>query len=197
MRSIAFRLALTAAAASALIAGCTATDHQHGASPTATAAAVTVRDLLSAPVPELCRHEPGALVDGQLPHQDSAPGHVGIAEKPKPDTGYWMVLGDVTGDGVDDGALVTACDAGGAHSWPATVQLYSAGRTWLGGVDLGELTHGGNEVVTVLSIANGMVHVSWVTQGSHAAPCCGPGHMTGDLRWDGSKVLVENIKRTS
>jgi hypothetical protein len=146
-RRIAFRLTLTAAAATAVIAGCTATSsstaQQHsatatttatGSSPAPKAAAVTLADLLSAPVPELCRHDPGKLVDGTLPHQDAAPGHVGIAKKPKPDTGYWAAFGDVTGDGVDDGALVTACDAGG---------------------------------------------------------------MTGDLRWDGSKVVVENVKRTN
>jgi hypothetical protein len=175
-----YRLALTAVAAIALAAGCASSTHsaaeRHSSTPTAApattpaampAAAVKLDDLLSAPVPELCKHEPGNLVNGEL-----------------------------TGDGVVDGALVTACSAGGVP-WPATVQLYSSGPTRLGGVDLSDLTHGGRETVTGLSIADGVVHVSWRTQGPNDAECCGTVLMAGDLRWDGSKVVAENVKRTN
>src|ERR1700676_551037 len=41
--------------------------------------AVTFDDLLRAPVPALCQHDPGNLVHGQLPPQDGHPGNVGIA----------------------------------------------------------------------------------------------------------------------
>ena len=41
--------------------------------------AVTFDDLLRAPVPALCQHDPGTLVHGQLPPQDGHPGNVGIA----------------------------------------------------------------------------------------------------------------------
>ena len=199
------RLALTAVAAVMLTAGCTSqagsTAAQHSsttaAAPTTSAApsvaAVKLADLLSAPVPELCKHEPGNLVNGQLPNQDPHRGEVRVARNGYPDGDYWIAFGDLTGDGVDDGALVTECSAGGVP-WPATVQLYTAGPTRLGGVDLSDLTHG-REVVTGLSIADGIAHVSWLTQGPGDGECCGTVHMTGDLRWDGSKVVTENVKR--
>ena len=205
----AYRLALTAAVAIALTAGCTSspgsTAEQHSSTSAATpattsappaVAALKLDDLLSAPVPALCKHEPGNLLNGQLPNQDPRFGHVGVFKKqPAAGGDYWVAFGDLTGDGVDDGALVTACSAGGVP-WPATVQLYSAGPTRLGGVDLSDLTHG-REVVIGLSIADGVVHVSWITQGPNDAECCGTVQMAGDLRWDGSKVVAENVKRTN
>jgi hypothetical protein len=197
MFRIACRMALTAVAAITLTAGCASpsgsTAAQHGSTPAA--AAVKLNDLLSAPVPKLCEHEPGNLVNGLLPMQDPHRGHVDVAKKQAGSDGYWIAFGDLTGDGVDDGALVTACSAGGVP-WPATVQLYSAGPTRLGGVELSDLTHG-REVVTGLSIADGVVHVSWTTQGPNEPECCGTVHMAGDLRWDGSKVLTENVNRTN
>lgn len=206
MTRSASRLTLTAVAAIALTAGCTpstgSTNPRHDSTsvPATTSAAPSVAavrldDLLAAPVPALCEHEPGKLVNGQLPMQDPHRGHVDVAENQAASGGYWVAFGDLTGDGVDDGALVTACSAGGVP-WPATVQLYSAGPTRLGGVDLSDLTHG-REVVTGLSIADGVVDVSWTTQGPGDPECCGTVHMTGELRWDGSKVVAENVKRTN
>jgi hypothetical protein len=207
------RLALIAVAAITLTAGCTSrTDsaaEQRSATPTAApvtasattsatkpAAAVKLDDLLSAPVPSLCQHEPGNLVNGGLPGQDPRSGLVRIARSSYPSGDYRVAFGDLTGDGVDDGALVTDCNAGGVP-WPATVQLYSAGPTLLGGVDLSDLTKGGRETVTGLSIADGVVHVSWLTQGPNDGACCGTVLMAGDLRWDGSKVVAENVKQTN
>lgn len=198
MRSLRWVAALTGAAVGGcLLAGCGA-DSKGEPSPTSdpAVAAVTLDDLLSAPVPELCKHEPGNLANGQLPMQDSHLGGVGIAKKPPPGDDYMVAFGDLTGDGVDDGAMVTACSAGGV-AWPATVQLYTAGPTRLGGVDLGDLSHGGREYVTDLSIGDGVVHVAWITQGPDEPACCGTVQMTGDLRWDGTQVVAENIKRTN
>jgi hypothetical protein len=207
MTKIACRLAVTAVAAITLTAGCTSptgsTVGQHDSTPAAApttpaapgVAAVKLDDLLSAPVPKLCQHEPGSLVNGHLPVQGQFPGHVDVAKKQAPSGDYLVAFGDLTGDGADDGALVTACSAGGVP-WPATVQLYSAGRTRLGGVDLSDLTHG-REVVTGLSIGDGVVHVSWITQGPDEPACCGTVQMAGDLRWDGSKVVADHVKQTN
>jgi hypothetical protein len=43
--------------------------------------AVTLDDLLSAPVPELCRHEAGNLVNGKLPLPDPRQGYLAIAHE--------------------------------------------------------------------------------------------------------------------
>ena len=47
--------------------------------PTPGRRAVTFDDLLRAPVPALCQHDPGNLVHGQLPPQEGHPGDVGSA----------------------------------------------------------------------------------------------------------------------
>jgi len=155
---------------------------------------VTLEDLMSAPVPGLCRHNAGDLVNGQLPLQDPHNGYVAIAHKSATDDSPRVAFGDLTGDGVDDGAMVTACTAGGV-GWPATVQLYSEGPTRLGGIDLGDVTHGGRETVTDLSISNGVVHVSWITQGPGEPACCGTVKMAGDLRVNGPGVDIENVRK--
>ena len=155
---------------------------------------VTLEDLMSAPVPGLCKHDAGDLVSGQLPLQDPHYGFVAIAHKSATDDRPQVAFGDLTGDGVDDGAMVTACTAGGV-GWPATVQLYSAGPTRLGGIDLGDVTHGGRESVTDLSISNGVVHVSWITQGPGEPACCGTVKMAGDLRVNGPSVNIENVRK--
>src|SRR3954451_11688137 len=109
--------------------------------------AVTFENLQDAPVPALCEHDPAQLRNGQLPPQEAHPGNVGIALNY--DTGaYKVAFGDLTGGG-GDAAMVVHCNAGGV-GWPETVQLYTAGPQLstagprlLGGIDLGDLTHGG------------------------------------------------------
>lgn len=163
------------------------------ASPRSSTPPVTSEDLMSAPVPILCKHEAGNLVNGRLPLQDGSLGFVAIAHKSATDESPQAAFGDLTGDGVADAALVTACTAGGV-AWPATVQLYTAGPTRLGGVDLGEITHGGREFVTDVSISEGTTHVSWITQGLNEPACCGTVKMAGDLSVKGSEVVIENVR---
>jgi hypothetical protein len=129
-----------------------------------------------------------------LPLQDPSVGYVANAHKPATDKSTQVAFGDLTGDGVADAALVTACTAGGV-AWSATVQLYTTGPTLLGGVDLAEITHGGREFVTDVSISEGTTHVSWITQGPNEPACCGTVKMAGDLRVKGSEVVIENVRK--
>lgn len=155
---------------------------------------VTLQSLLSAPVPALCEHDPGNLVNGSLPPQDSHPGQVMIAKRnDQPDTPYKIAFGSLTSAGNIDAAMVTDCSAGGVP-WPETVQLYTAGPTRLGGVNLGDITHS-REVVTDLSIADGVVHVKWLANAPTDAECCPSIVMAGDLRWDGLTVEIQNVRR--
>ena len=125
--------------------------------------AVTFVDLLRAPVPTLCQHDPGNLAGGHLPPQDGHPGDVGIALNYT--TGaYKVAFGDLTDSGTGDAAMAIDCGAGGVP-WPETVQLYTAGPTRdaagptrLGGVDLGDVNQG--KSVTDLSISGGVAHVT-------------------------------------
>jgi hypothetical protein len=162
---------------------------------------VTFEDLQRAPVPALCEHDPGNLVHGQLPPQDGHPGDVGIALNYN--TGaYKVAFGDLTG-GAGDAAMVAHCNAGGV-GWPETVQLYAggplldiAGPTRLGGIDLSDLSHGGSEIVTDLSISDGVAHVTWLADGPNDADCCPTVKWMADLRWDGSIVVAQNVRRVN
>jgi hypothetical protein len=169
--------------------------------PTPGSRAVTFEYLQRAPVPALCQHDPGNLVGGQLPRQEGHPGNVGIALNY--DTGaYKVAFGNLTG-GAGDAAMVIHCNAGGV-GWPETVQLYTpgpqldiAGPTRLGGIDLGDLTHGGSEIVTDLSISDGVAHVTWMANGPNDGACCPTVKMMADLRWDGSTVVAQNVRRAN
>jgi hypothetical protein len=157
----------------------------------AAGSAVTLADLLSAPVPGLCQHDPGNLVNGHLPPQDSHPGTVSIARFA--DNDYKVAFGNLTGGGNTDAAMVTDCNIGGVP-WAETVQLYTAGPVRLGGVDLSDLTHS-REVVSDLAISDGVAHVTWLANGPNDAMCCPSIKMAADLRWDGSTVSAQNVRR--
>jgi hypothetical protein len=169
--------------------------------PTPGGPAVTFDDLQSAPVPALCEHDPGQLRNRQLPPQEGHRGNVDIALNYQ--TGaYKVAFGDLTGGG-GDAAMVIHCNAGGV-GWPETVQLYTAGPqlhtagpTRLGGIDLGDLTHGGRELVTDLSISDGVAHVTWMANGPNDGMCCPTVKMMADLRWDGSTVVAQNVRRVN
>jgi hypothetical protein len=169
--------------------------------PTPGSPAVTFEYLQRAPVPALCEHDPGQLRNMQLPPQAGHRGEVGIALNYG--TGaYKVAFGDLTGGG-GDAAMVIHCNAGGV-GWPETVELYTpgpkldvAGPTRLGGIDLGDLTHGGREIVTDLSISDGVAHVTWMANGPNDGMCCPTVKMMADLRWDGSTVVVQNMHRAN
>ena len=166
--------------------------------PTPGSRAVTFDYLMRAPVPALCEHDPGNLRNGELPPQEGHPGDVRIALNYE--TGaYKVAFGDLTG-GAGDAAMVTDCNTGGV-AWPETVQLYTvgpqldiAGPTRLGGIDLSDLTHGGSEIVTALSISDGVAHVTWMANGPNDGMCCPTVKMMADLRWDGSTVVAQNVR---
>ena len=169
--------------------------------PTPGKGAVTFEYLQRAPVPALCEHDPGQLRNGQLPPQEGHRGNVGIALNYNT-VAYKVAFGDLTGGG-GDAAMVIHCNAGGV-GWPESVQLYTAGPqlstagpTRLGGIDLGDLTHGGSEIVTALSISDGVAHVTWMANGPNDGMCCPTVKMMADLRWDGSTVVVQNVGRAN
>lgn len=168
--------------------------------PTPGRGTVTFEYLQRAPVPALCEHDPGQLRNGQLPPQEGHPGNVGIALNYN--TGaYKVAFGDLTGGG-GDAAMVIHCNAGGV-GWPETVQLYTAGPQLstagprrLGGIDLGDLTHS-VAIVTDLSISDGVAHVTWMAGGPQDPDCCPSLKMMADLRWDGSTVVAQNVRRAN
>jgi hypothetical protein len=168
--------------------------------PTPGRGAVTFEYLQRAPVPALCEHDPGQLRSGHLPPQEGHPGNVGIALNY--DTGaYKVAFGDLTGSG-GDAAMVIHCNAGGV-GWGEIVELYTAGPQLstvgpklLGGIGLNDLTHS-REVVTDLTISDAVAHVTWLANGPNDGACCPTVKMMADLRWNGSTVVAQNVRRAN
>jgi hypothetical protein len=196
---------LTGLLLAAAVSACAPTTVTSKTGPTSTAptpgrGAVKFEHLQRAPVPAVCEHDPGNLVGGKLPPQEGHRGNVDIALNYN--TGaYKVAFGDLTGGG-GDAAMVIHCNAGGV-GWGEIVQLYTpgpqmetAGPRRLGGVKLSDLTHS-REVVTNLSISDGVAHVAWLANGPNDGACCGTVKMTADLRWDGSTVVAENVRRVN
>jgi len=122
---------------------------------------ITEADLLAAPVPSLCGHPAGTLVDGRLPGIPPGEGVVWIFvdESGRIPAGR-VAYGDLGPDVGNGAAVAVYCDRGGA-SWPEAVVLYGPGPTYLGHVVLSDLTPGRQSVVS-LAVADGVVRVGFV-----------------------------------
>lgn len=144
-------------------------------------------ELDNAPVPSLCGHPAGTLVDGVLP---------GVPEN---EGGVWLgfngdskvVKGSIR-PGIDgDLAAVLDCNRGGV-AWPENIVFYDAAHNILGAVDLYDVTRGGREGVRRLWFSGGALVVEVVNiQRKEDAACCGSGsaRVRLDLGADG-KVSV-------
>lgn len=128
--------------------------------------------LLRAPVPSLCGHPAGTLVDGSLPGIAERDGHVSISRPDAEIPADRVVFGDVDGDGTVEAAVVVSCSRGGVP-WPEIVVVYGPGPTYLGHVDLGDQGRDRPHVAS-LRMVDGRVEaqiVGFVGPGDGA--CCG------------------------
>jgi hypothetical protein len=154
--------------------------------------AMTAKDLYHAPVPSLCRHPAGTLVDGSLPGIPEQDGHVDLRARSGP-TANTLVFGDLTGDGTVDAAAVFACSRGGV-SWPAEVVLYAPGPKVLGVVDLGDLTPAEHSEVKKMTLKSGDVALEWESY-EGAGYCFGA--WSARIHWDGKKAVAVGLARTA
>ncbi|MGV9748308.1 hypothetical protein ACWDTG_25895 [Rhodococcus zopfii] len=148
-----------------------------------------------APVPELCGHQAGQLVNGILPLQNPERGPVLIASHGEQESNDFLIAyGDMNGDGVDDAVMVTDCSAGGV-GWPSSVHVYTNGNTRLGSIDLADLPgRGGRSGVRSVSISGGTAHIEWTAYRDDDIGCCPTLPMVGDLIWDGKEIVTENVR---
>lgn len=87
---------------------------------------LTLEDLQRAPVPSLCDHPAGTLVDGVLPGLDPTEGEVGLVD---------AQLGDLDGDGSPEGIATLRCTYGGNADYIG-IHVYRSGPTHLDRADL-------------------------------------------------------------
>ena len=51
--------------------------------------------------------------------------------------------------------------------------------------------------MTDLSISDRVAHVTWMANGPNDGMCCPTVKMMADLRWDGSTVVAQNVRRVN
>ena len=153
---------------------------------------IATKDLYQAPVPGLCEHPAGKLVDGSLPGIPTGQGFVDLGAKS--DGGRnTLVFGDLTGVGEIDASAVFDCSQGGVN-WPEQVVLYAPGIKILGTVDLGAVTPFEHADVEQMTIKSGDIFLKWRSYNG-AAYCVK--EWSAQLHWDGQKVAVLGLTQTA
>ena len=152
-----------------------------------------LRRLYSAPVPSMCGHPTGTLVDGSLPDLSSEQGFVTLSAKANPDGATGTVaVGNVTGGSADEIAAVFDCSVGGV-TWPENIVLYSPDLHILGSIDLGKVTPGlyrEHYDVERLRIYGGDLLLTWT---SYSGGELGLKKWSGKLRWNGHSLVMQDL----
>ena len=163
-------------------------------------------ELASAPVPALCTHPAGNLVNGSLPGIPSNDGVVQLADEAFTSSpGY--LLTDLNGDGVTDAAAVIYCNLGGV-SWPESIQFYthqagSPGLKRLGGISLETVSipAGANpdsrDYVETMKAAGGGIDVTWGAVAMGRCEACGGFTVSAHLAFNGTGVVASDVTHRS
>lgn len=164
---------------------------------------VTAADLLSAPVPAVCRHQAGQLVHGSQPgipryHGDTELAwlHGGPAQK-----AALTAFGDLTGTGAGDAATLLNCDAGGV-AWPQVVTFYGPGPRLLGWAYLSDFNLPGNQpgenaFAYRITYRDGGIGIEWATQGKSDPAAISSLDYSATLRLVGHKIVAANLTGTT
>jgi len=174
----------------------------HAGRPSA-GASITASDLLSAPVPGICTHKAGKLVNGVQIGIPTMHGFTQIAwlHEDVTQKAALTAFGDLDGNGTRDAATVLACTAGGV-SWPQVIAFYSPGPILLGWASLSAFNlpgkqPGENDTVHRLTYRDGGVEVQWSTQQSGDPAARSSLDYTGLLRLSGHKTVVSELVATT
>lgn len=116
--------------------------------------------LRRAPVPALCGHRAGRLVDGHLPGTPRAEGGVELSD---------TSIGDLNGDGVVEGVALISCSRG--NSVEASVHLFGRGLRPLGQVEHEQGIANGFMAVSV-RISDGRLQVAGYSYDDDDPRCC-------------------------
>lgn len=152
-------------------------------------------DLLSVPVPSLCEHPAGRLVDGSLPGIPEHDGIVQLGVRVRPTRQEDLVaFGDLTGDGVSDAAAVIVCHRGGV-AWGDSVQLYKSDLSRLGGVTLTDISREqGRDAVYEIAIRDARVAVKWTANRNSDSGCCPTLDWSARLGLAGRELLISDVR---
>lgn len=164
---------------------------------------VTAADLLSAPVPAVCRHPAGRLVNGVQPGLPVNQGtmalawlHDGAAAK-----AALTAFGDLSGSGSGDAATLLSCDAGGVE-WPQVIAFYSPGPALLGwayltGFNLPGIQPEENAFARKITYHNGGIDIEWSTQEPGDPGAIDSLDYSATLRLSGHSIVASNLVGTT
>ncbi len=164
---------------------------------------VTASELLSAPVPAVCRHAAGHLVDGIQPGIPANQGSMQLAwlhGGTKAESAF-TAFGDLNGDGTGDAATLLNCNAGGV-AWPQVIAFYSHGPALLGWADLTDFNLPGiqpqeNAFARRITYHDGGVDIEWSTQDEGDAAATSSLDYSATLRLSGHKIVAFNLVGTT
>jgi hypothetical protein len=155
---------------------------------------LTAASLLSAPVPSLCQHPAGRLVNGHLPGIPANRGSVELAWAYGLRSDHdMMTVGDLNGDGISDAAAVVSCNAGGV-GWPDQIVFYTHGPTVLGAYDLSTAVGGARDGTLRISYSSRAVQVTSLDARRYDFGCCASGRATLTLRWTDAGIIASEVQ---
>lgn len=128
-------------------------------------APLTTAAMRAAPVPSLCQHPEGRLVDGSLPGLEPGMGGVVLDD---------VQLQDLDDDGVDEAIATLTCSTGG-NVGRSTVHVYRSGPTHVGLADLDDdhdIEGPPARNVDQVSVNAGVLLVQALERGEGDANCC-------------------------
>ena len=135
---------------------------------------MTAAALRRAPVPPLCGHPAGRLVDGRL--QSSADGGAELSD---------TSVGDLDGDGVVEAVAMVSCSRG--NSFENSVHLYRSGLRLLATVDHAQGLDS-QFAASSVRITGGRLHVAGYSYDDDDANCCPSGMLVRRFQLRGSTV---------
>ena len=148
-----------------LLISCTGAPGGNGASPIPTAVAVDLSRLPDAPVPSLCEHPAGNLVNGSLPGLGDNEGQVFLRLDALA-TAKNGTASDALAIGTDPSAAVAAvvsCDQGGVN-WPDTVVVWNDALDLVAWVDL-RRTEGSRGYIHAIELSGTELRIKWTYAG--------------------------------
>jgi hypothetical protein len=173
------------------------------AGPTATPtqmvlAALTLEDLMSAPVPSVCEHPAGTLVDGVLPGIDRMEGIVQLTSKMVmaqdggPDPASFVAFNPAPTPTALAAVAVLECDRGGVV-WPDVLVAYDYDLNVLASYNSSDYSGGPNDDLWSLAWnKDATVTFNWSTHYSGEASCCGSLETAASLvERDGQVSLIQ------
>ena len=177
-----------------LLISCTGAPGGNGASPIPTAVAVDLSRLPDAPVPSLCEHPAGNLVNGSLPGLGDNEGQVFLRLDALA-TAKNGTASDALAIGTDPSAAVAAvvsCNQGGVN-WPDTVVIWNDVLDLVAWVDL-RRTEGSRGYIHAIELSGTELRIKWTYAGAEDPACCGTYSAQGRAEVSrGGELDVESI----